>query len=213
MKSKTLIRILVGVILALGSLVATAQQDFFVRLRVAPDVTIEVPRHWLIVKRESLQNQLAAAKALADKSNLKIGQGTKEILLQVDAPQLPSRARISLSTTTPAPYTREDLQGMPSEMLQAITEQIKKGFSRSEMPKGFDPVSVDPAWVTSYRDNPMLVISYSHMSLREPIMWRTTQCKINRGSKLVELTVSHVESESALWEPILEKTKTSIIFE
>ena len=199
------------VIFSLCATVAYAQESPFKRLQLAYGISLEIPSHWKILSQDTRNNLEAAGAAVLSNSGLE-SSGRKQNLLAVNATPEPTGAMIRVSVTSPPDYTQAELASASPQELKEIERELVKLFKQMESSGGPKIIEMQTVRIVKVKEKYALVIPYVRSSLYGPSNWQVTQYKIPVSNKLIELTLSHRQSDSIVWKPILEKVLRSIQF-
>ena len=71
---------------------------------------------------------------------------------------------------------------------------------------------MQPIRIEKVKNYRVLVIPYVRVGANGVSPWQVTQYKIPTPNQLIEITLSHRQSDAAVWRPILEKVKRSVQF-
>lgn len=198
-------------IFSLCATVAYAQESPFKRLQLAHGISLEIPSHWKILSQDTRNNLEAAGAAMLSNSGLE-SSGRKQNLLAVNAIPEPTGAMIRVSVTSPPDYTQAELASTSPKELKEIERELVKLFKQMESSGGPKIIEMQTVRIVKVKEKYALVIPYVRSSLYGPSNWQVTQYKIPVSNKLIELTLSHRQSDSIVWKPILEKVLRSIQF-
>ena len=155
-----------------------------------------------------------ASQAMIDNAGIEGPSGRKESLLAMSATPNPTGAMIRVSVTSPPDYTQSDLAAATSADLKEVGAEVLKLFRQLEASGGpkiieMQPVRIEHAQLNNYR---VLVIPYVRAGVNGPSPWQVTQYKIPVSDRLIEITLSHRQSDAIVWRPILERVKRSVKF-
>ena len=205
--------ILVTVFWALAWTDCTLAQDAtFRRVSLSHGISIEIPNHWGIISPIDRQNIHAAGQSIAKNAGVEISQGKKETLLAVNATPNPAGSMIRVSITQPADFSQEELKSATRADLAEISEQMQTMFKKGEGQGGPKLLSRVTSRVEIVSGRHALALEYTRNSLTGASAWTVTQYKIPVKNGLIEMTLSHRNSDRYLWKPILERVKRSMQF-
>jgi len=193
---------------------AFAQDTSFRRVQLFYGISLDVPSHWTVLSLENRKNLGAASQAMIDNAGIEGPSGRKESLLAMSATPNPTGAMIRVSVTSPPDYTQSDLAAATSADLKEVGAEVLKLFRQLEASGGpkiieMQPVRIEHAQLNNYR---VLVIPYVRAGVNGPSPWQVTQYKIPVSDRLIEITLSHRQSDAIVWRPILERVKRSVKF-
>lgn len=173
-------------------------------------MSIDVPAHWVVLSEANRSNVAAAGRALTELAGVDGAPSGKETLLAVNAIPAPTGAMIRVSVTKPPDYSEEELSAMTAQELKEVEAEVLTGFKKMESSGGPRIIELYPVRIETLNGKKALVLSYRRHSTVSASPWRVTQYKVPLPDRLVELTLSHRESDAQLWRPILEKVKLSL---
>jgi hypothetical protein len=87
-----------------------------------------------------------------------------------------------------------------------------KTFRQGEASGGPRIIEMQPVRIEKFNNYRALVMAYIRAGVNEPSPWQVTQYKIPVPNRLIEITLSHRQSDAIVWNPILERVKRSIKF-
>jgi hypothetical protein len=202
--------LLAAIILASGP--ALAQTGDYRRLQLSYGISLEVPTHWTILSQSTRNNLQAAGRAITENAGLEGSNGGKENLLAVNAAPAPTGAMIRVSVTRPPDYSQADLALATQADLKDLASELLMNFKRMEASGGPKIIQIQPARIEVHNKYRVLVLPYTRHDNVGPSAWQVTQYKIPLEDRLIEVTLSHRESDAVVWRPILEKVRRSILF-
>ena len=138
--------------------------------------------------------------------------GRKESLLAMNATPNPTGAMIRVSVTSPLDYTQSDLAAATPADLQEVGTEMLKMFRQLEASGGPKIIEMQPVRIERLNNYRVLVMPYIRAGVNGPSPWQVTQYKIPVSNRLIEITLSHRQSDAIVWRPILERVKRSIKF-
>lgn len=191
---------------------AFAQDTSFRSVQLAHGISLDVPSHWMVLSQETRKNLGAAGQAMIDNAGIEGPSGRKEPLLAMNATPNPTGAMIRVSVTSPSEYTQSDLAAATPADLKEVGAEMLKMFRQIEASGGPKIVKMQPVRIERFNNYQMLVMPYIRAGVNEPSPWQVTQYKIPVSNRLIEITLSHRQSDAIVWHPILERVKRSVKF-
>jgi hypothetical protein len=191
---------------------AHAQQGSYTRIPLAHGLSVEVPSHWVVLSQANRSNLAAAGSAMMESVDQAPSTAKKETLLAVNALPDPTGAMVRLSVSTPPEYSQDDLATATASDLKEMEAGLLGLFRRLESAGGPKVIQMQSVRIETIRGLRALVMPYRRLSPTGPSPWQVVQYKIPMGNHLIELTLSHRESDAIVWRPILEKVKRSLQF-
>jgi len=191
---------------------AFAQKTSFRSIQLAYGISLDVPSHWTVLSLEHRKNIAAAGQATTDNAGIEESSGRKESLLAINATPNPTGAMIRVSVTSPPDYTQYHLAAATPADLQEVRAEMLKLFRQLE-PSGVLKINeMQPVRIERFNNYRVLVIPYIRAGVNSPSPWQVTQYKIPVSNHLIEITLSHRQSDAIVWRPILERVKRSVKF-
>ena len=185
-------------------------EDPFCIIQLPYGISIDIPSDWKILSQKTRQNIVAFSKTLLKNRNIESSGGKKENLLAVNAAPSPHGAMIRVSVTTLPNFTQEDLAALTPSELKQMQSELHAMFNNKNM--GFKILVIQPIRIEKINNQLALVIDYTRTSLKDANTWQVIQYKVPVAHRLIEVTLSHRESDAATWDPILKYVKNSIRF-
>lgn len=191
---------------------ASAQDTSFRSVQLAYGISLEIPSHWKVLSQETRQNLGAAGEAMTKNAGIEGPSGQKQNLLAVNATPDPTGSMIRVSVTSPPDYTQADLAAATATDLKDVGAEMQKGFRQLEASGGPKIIEIQPVRIEKFNGQLVLVMPYVRASKFGPSPWQVTQYKIPVSNRLIEITLSHRQSDAIVWRPILERVKRSVRF-
>jgi len=192
---------------------AFAQDTLFRRVQLAYGISLDIPSHWTVLSLDTRRNIGAAGEAVTDNAGIEGASGRKENLLAVNAAPDPTGAMIRVSVTSPPDYTQADLAAVTPGDLNEVAAGMQSMFRKLEETGGPKIIEMQPVRVEKFNNYRMLVMPYVRAGIiNGPSPWQVTQYKIPVSNRLIEITLSHRQSDAIVWRPILERVKRSVQF-
>lgn len=191
---------------------AFAQDTSFRRIQLSYGISLEIPSHWTVLSQDTRKNLGAAGSAMMDNAGIEGSSGQKQNLLAVNATPEPTGAMIRVSVTSPPDYTQSDLAAASSADLKEIGIEMLKMFRQLEASGGPKIIEMQPVRIEKLNRNLVLVMPYIRASKFGPSPWQVTQYKVPVSNRLIEITLSHRQSDAIVWRPILERVRRSVQF-
>lgn len=196
----------------LFALPAFAQDTSFRHVQLAYGISLDVPSHWTMLSLESRKNINAAGQAMTENAGIEGSSGQKEPLLAMNATPNPSGAVIRVSVTSPADYTQSDLAAVTPVDLKEVGAEALKMFKQLETSGGPKIIEMQPVRIEQFNDYLVFIICYVRAGVNGSSPWQVTSFKIPVSNRLIEITLSHRQSDAIVWRPILERVKCSVRF-
>lgn len=191
---------------------AFAQDTSFRNIQLSYGISLDVPSHWTVLPKDNRKNLAAASQAMTDNAGIEGSSGRKESLLAMNAIPNPTGAIIRVSLTSPADYTQSDLGETTSTDLEEIRTEMLKIFRKLEPTGGPKINEMQPVRIEKLNNHLVLVMPYIRAGVNNSSPWQVTQYKIPVHNHLIEITLSHRQSDDIVWRPILERVKRSVKF-
>ena len=191
---------------------AFAQDTSFRNIQLSYGISLDVPSHWTVLPKDNRKNLAAASQAMTDNAGIEGSSGRKESLLAMNAIPNPTGAIIRVSVTSPADYTQSDLGETTSTDLEEIRTEMLKIFRKLEPTGGPKINEMQPVRIEKLNNHLVLVMPYIRAGVNNSSPWQVTQYKIPVHNHLIEITLSHRQSDDIVWRPILERVKRSVKF-
>lgn len=198
-----------GAILLVAVAPLFAQESHFDRLNLAGGVSIEIPKHWKILSADTKSNLAAMSEALMQAQVEKL-RSRKTTVLAVNAKPDPTGAIVRVTISIPPDFTRQELRVVTPAELRAIKSEMVSLLKTVEAAGGPRLLEMHDPQAASLAGFPALAIPYVRAGVGGPSPWSVTQYKIPMKDRLVEITLSHRQSDAMIWKPILKKTRQSI---
>ena len=187
-----------------------AQDSHFVRLNLSGGVSIEIPKHWKVLSADSTTNLAAMSEALMQQAQVERSQSRKITVLAVNATPDPTGAIVRVTISVPPDFTRQELRTVTAADLRAIKSEMVSMLRKVEAAGGPRLLEMHDAKALSLAGFPALAIPYVRAGVGGPSPWYVTQYKVPMNNRLVEITLSHRQSDAMIWKPILEKIRQSV---
>lgn len=191
---------------------AFAQDTSFRRVQLAYGISLDIPSHWTVLPQSTRRNIVAAREAITSNAGIEGSSGRKEKLLAVNATPDPSGAMISVSVTSPPDYTQADLAAFTPADLKEIGTGLQSMLKKLETSGGPKIIEMQAVRIENLKSHRWLVIPYVRAGIKEPSAWQVTQYNIPVSNQLIEIILSHRQSDAIVWRPILERVKRSVQF-
>lgn len=191
---------------------AFAKETSFRRIDLAYGISLEIPSHWTAFSQETRKNISTAGEAMTNNAGIEGPSGRKENLLAVNAVPNPTGAMIRVSVTSPPDYTQADLAAATLRELEELRTEMKDLFEKLEASGGPKVIEMQPVRIERFSNYYGLVMPYIRAGIDGRSTWQVTQYKIPVSNRLIEITLSHRQSEAVMWRPILERVKRSVQF-
>jgi hypothetical protein len=191
---------------------APAQETPLRRVELAHGISLLIPAHWDVQPLETSKAREAAREAVTGKAGVENPRGRKEELLAVSSTPAPAGAMIRLNVSSPASFSQADLAATGPEGLQALHAELLVTFQKVEAAGGPKILGVQTPRLEPINNHLALCIPYLRAGAPENPPWEVVQYKIPVAGRLIELTLSHQQTEAAKWKPVLEQVKRSLRF-
>lgn len=191
---------------------AFAQDTSFRRVQLAYGISLDVPFHWMVLSQDNRRNLGAAGQAMTNNAGIDGPSGRKEPLLAVNAAPNPTGAMIRVSVTSPPDYTQGVLAALTPVDLKEVGAEMQSMFRKLEASGGPKIIEMQPIRIEKINNYLVLVMPYVRAGANGPSPWQVMQYKIPVSNRLIEITLSHRQSDAIVWRPILERVKRSVQF-
>lgn len=191
---------------------ARAQETPRRRIALEHGLSLEVPAQWSVQPPETRKELDATREALTEKAEIEKPRGKKEELLVANSTPAPAGAMIRLNASSPVRFTQADFAATGPEGLNALRSELLVTFKKLEAAGGPKVRDVQIPRIERINDHLAVCIVYLRDGAPGMPAWEVTQYKIPVAGRLIELTVSHRQTEAAEWKPVLEQVKRSLRF-
>lgn len=191
---------------------ASAQETSFRRFQLPYGISLEIPSHWNVLPLERRKSLETARETITERAGIEKPGGNKERLLAVNSAPEPAGAMIKLNVTSPSEITPSQLAAAGPEEMKALRSELFGMFQKLEASGGPRILDVQTPRVERVNNHLALVIPYLRAGAQGRGPWEVTQYKIPVADRLVEITLSHRQSEAGQWKPILEHARGSLRF-
>lgn len=191
---------------------AFAQDTTFRRVQLPYGISLEIPSHWTVLPQEATKNLRDAASAMLDNAGIEVEIGQKQTLLAANATPNPVGAMIRVSVTSPPDFTQADLAAFTATDLKEVGAEVLKMYRQAEASGGPEIIEMQPVRIEKFNEQPVLVMSYVRASKVGSSPWQVTLHRIPVSDRLIDITLSHRQSDAIIWQPILERVKRSVQF-
>ncbi len=192
---------------------AIAGDTSYRRFSLKDGISVEAPSHWLVHGDSEKKNFAASAEGAARVAGIdyEISQD-KSRLIAISALPIPSGAKIRINLIRPLPFSSAELRSASSQDLKEVEAEFREVMLKSMASMGAKLLTVSTPRIEMVNDSPSLVLEYRRSDPHSSSPWTVKQYKIPVGNKLIEMTISYRESDTAIWKPILEYVKQSLRF-
>lgn len=192
---------------------ANAGGTQYQRFSLRENISVEVPSHWLVHTDSEKRNFAAAGEGAARTAGIDYDSiQDKSRLLAISSLPTPSGAKVRINLITPLPFSSTELRSASAQDLKNVKAEFGAVMAKGLAAMGARLLAVATPRIEMINDSPALLLEYRRSDLNGPSPWTVKQYKIPTGDKLIELTVSHRESDAFIWAPILEHVKRSLRF-
>lgn len=197
---------------ALFGNLAFAQDTTFRRVQLSYGISLDIPSHWTVLSQDMRKNIGAAGSAMMDNAGIEGPSGQKQNLLAVNATPDPTGSMIRVSVTSPPDYTQADLAAATAADLKEVGDYLLKMFRQLEASGGPKIIEMQPVRIEEFNGQLALVMPYVRANKFGPSPWQVAQYKIPVSNRLIEITLSHRQSDALVWRPILDRVRRSVQF-
>lgn len=200
-------------ILALGANIAAAANSSYQRVSIGEGISIEIPKHWVVHSIAEKKNFAAAAEA----STRGVGidnetAGNKNTLLAVSALPTPSGAKIRVSVIRPPEFTSAELAAATAKELKESRADWFSAMSKNVSATGGKVLSLEAPRIEKINGQVALLIDYRRTDPGSPSPWTVKMYQIPVADKMILFTISHRESDAAIFKPVIDHAKQSMRF-
>lgn len=186
-----------------------AGEDNFRHVQLSYGISIDVPSHWIELSEENRKNIAAARQAIFDNAGAEGPNGRKENLFAMNAAPSPAGAMIRVSVTSPPTYSQSDL----AAATPADLGQLEASFFESFRALNSLKIIKTQSFHIEYINNRLaLAMPYARAGANGGSPWQVMQYQIPTPERLIQITLSHRQSDAVVWRPILERVKRSLQF-
>lgn len=200
-------------VLTLWANVATAANSNYQHVAIGEGISIEIPKHWVVHSIVEKKNFAAAGEASMRSAGIdNESAGDKNTLLAVSALPTPSGAKIRVSTISPPEFTSAELAATTAKELKESRADWLSAMSKSVSAIGEKLLALDTPRIDKINGRSALLIEYRRTDPRSPSPWTVRMYQIPVADKMILFTISHRESDAAIFKPVIDHVKQSIRF-
>jgi hypothetical protein len=189
-----------------------AEEDNFRHVQLSYGISIDAPSHWTELSEENRKNIAAARQAIFDNAGAEGPDGRKETLFAMNAAPSPAGAMIRVSVTSPPTYSQSDLAAATPADLRQLEASFFES-SRTLNDYGSAKIINTQSFHLEYINNRLaLAMPYVRAEGNGGSPWQVMQYQIPTPERLIQITLSHRQSDAVVWRPILERVKRSLQF-
>ena len=186
-----------------------AAEDNFRHIQLSYGISFDVPSHWTELSEGNRKNIASARQAMLDNAGAEGQDGRKETLFAMNAEPSPAGAMIRISVTSPPTYSQSDL----AAATPADLGQLEASFFESFRALNSLKIIKTQSFHIEYINNRLaLAMPYARAGANGGSPWQVMQYQIPTPERLIQITLSHRQSDAVVWRPILERVKRSLQF-
>lgn len=180
----------------------------FAAVKLAQDVSIELPKAWWLIGKDFNDVIQTSAHAMLDLSGLEKSGDAETVLVSANSMPKTTYASVRVTFSTPPigtpaevrMMTKADLDEMANVMKDNMTKTASEGANKLIEFHGCSVVEVDGC--------PSLMVRYRRSGPHGDVMVRSHQ--IFRSDGTLNVTLSYRISEGSIWLPVIERIQKSI---
>lgn len=189
-----------------------AEENNFRHVQLNYGISLDVPSHWTELSKENRRNIAAARQAMLDNADVEGPDGRKETLFAMNAEPSPAGATVRVSVTSPPTYSQSDLATATPEDLKQFEAYFLESFRALSDSGGPRILDTQTFRIESMRNHLALAMPYIRAGIDGGSPWQVVQYQVPTPDYLIEITLSHRQSDAIVWRPILERVKRSVQF-
>jgi hypothetical protein len=199
---------LLGFILLLWVSSLLAEESRFVKVKLSNGISLDLPRSWYIIDAEVKELLLTHIEAVLDLSH-KINMSNTGLLLIARSLPLETYATVNVSLTRGS-FTESQIAGWSKAQVDAHARSLRTDMERALAAQGNKVLEWLGAEKEVINNRPALVTRYRRSLKGNPVVF-VELCHISLHGIMIGFTLSHRESEEALWKPVLAKIRSSFL--
>jgi hypothetical protein len=165
-------------------------------------VTLDVPRHWEVLKGEELKNYMLSAKAIAGLSS------STQYHALVRSRPAPSQATVIVGTTKVDGLTKDAFDGTTSQELKQITDGVAAQYRNS----GLRLKQIKPAKLVRIGGRSAVLLELVEEVSGPGTDWNAQMYYFSSTNKMISVRLSCDSSKQAVFHPIFQSMIRSIKF-
>lgn len=181
----------------------------FKRVNLPRGVSLEVPIGWWVLDDEFTRMLRTSTEAVMDLTGMPLQEGTETDLIRANSMPRSTFAAVAVTSMVPPSGQPDELRALGSAELSELAGYLKTGLGDVLAKQGWQLLSEVTVQVGSMSGYPALISEYRRTGPKGPVSVQVIQIMTEKQE--VKITLSFREAETAIWSPIIEKIRRSIV--
>lgn len=182
----------------------------FTKLRLPLGVSVEVPKNWRILDKETNSTIETSAEASLNLANADLSTGKKVNLFRANSVPQTTYAGIAVNATD-SELNPEELKSASDAEIKELTPMMKETMEQSLSGQNLKVLEFYDMRREFVGSHPALVIEYKRSGPQGSVIVQMTRLLLK--GKEISLNLSYRESEAQLWKPVVQYIRKSLAVE
>lgn len=182
----------------------------FTKLKLPLGVSVEVPKNWRILDKETNSTIETAAEATLNLTNVDVQSGKKVNLFRANSVPQTTYASIAINATD-SEFDPAEFENPSDDELKELTPVLKETLEKSLPKQELKILEFYDGRLEFVNAHPALVIEYKRAGPQGPVIVQMTRLLLKR--KEISVNLAYRESEAQLWKPIIQYIRKSLTVE
>jgi len=186
-----------------------AASSSFKRVNLPRGVSLDVPKGWWVLDDEFTQMLNTSTEAVMDLTGISLQEGAETDLMRANSIPRSTFAAVAVTSMVPPSGQPDELSALGSAELSELAGHVKSVLGNALAKQGWQLLSEVSLQVSSVSGYPALISEYRRTGPKGPVSVQVIQIMTKRQE--VKITLSFREAEAAIWSPVIEKIRLSIM--
>lgn len=182
----------------------------FTKLKLPLGVSVEVPKNWRILDKETNSTIETSAEAALNLANAELPKGKKVNLFRANSVPQTTYAGIAVNASD-SEFDPEELKSASDAEIKEFTPMMKEAIEQSLAGQNLKILEFYDLRREFVGNHPALVIEYKRSGPQGAVIVQMTRLLLK--GKEISLNLSYRESEGQLWKPVVQYIRKSLAVE
>jgi len=201
-------RVILAVILATTATV-TAAESLFIKVKLPHSFTIDLPSNWWAIGKDLDQVLATTVQACLDLSGFEVGKGEDVNLIAANAMPRSMYASVRIDVSYPATIAPSELTHLSAAEVSELGRETLPMLKKGAQMQGNPLIQFYGMTKSTIGKHPMLSTRYKRGGPKGPVIVEALQILLT--NKTFNVNLAYRESERAIWKPVIERIKASIL--
>lgn len=181
----------------------------FAPVKLPRGIELQVPKGWWLLGADHNRAIQTSVEAAMDLSGIGLPEGNESNLIAANSMPRTTYAAVRVDSTIPPSVALSEFASITATDVRELQTEMRQNLQKLLPLQGGQLIEFFGSRIEKISGHPAIVTEYRRTGPKGPVFVQINQ--IFTSSQEIRINLSYRESEVALWKPVIDKIRQSIV--